>query len=330
MEVDRCGLHRTGDTNVVRSNVPAALVLVLVALVVTGAGAHAGGKSDSAGIYLTGNPSIDLCGISELGSTSPSWQGDGLLMSTPSRKSVLLAGGLSLVLPGAGEFYSESYFKSAVFLVAEAALWGLAYYYNKRGDRGTDDFNNFADSHWSVVRYIDYTLKNLVPAGTQYNIWKTGAPPPASVHDPWDYVNWSELNRMERDVSGTTQGSFYSHTLPVHGDQQYYEEIGKYEQFNSGWDDADPNLPPDYATIKANESANGVSYTYQRAQTNSFYTKAATFVAVALVNHLVSAVDGAISAGAYNRGIHAGVGMQSVPYGEGFVQVPAVKVSFNF
>ena len=305
------------------------LVLLLVALW-TGAASRATAQEDASAIIATGDLRTDLFGFRHLEGQSHPWEGDSSLVSPRPKKSVILAAGLSLVLPGAGEFYSESYWKSALFVAAEAALWSLAYYFNKRGDRGTNDFNNFADSHWNVVRYIDYTLKNLVPSGTTYAIWKTGAPPPAGVRDPWDYVNWNELNRMEQAVSGTSQGSFYSHTLPVHGDQQYYEEIGKYEQFNSGWDDVNPNLPPDYATIKANESANGVSYTYQRAQANAFYTKAATMVTVALVNHLVSAVDAAISAGAYNRAVRAEVGVQTVPYGAGYVQVPVMKIAISF
>ncbi len=290
----------------------------------------AGAQTRSSDFVGTGDLRTDLFGFTELQGLSHSWHGDSTLAPATERKSPILAAGLSLVVPGAGEFYSGTYWKAALFFAAEAALWSLAYSYNKRGDRGTDAFNTFADTHWSVVRYIDYTLKNLVPSGSQYNLWKSGGPPPSTVPDPWDYVNWSELNRMEHDVSATSEGSFYSHTLPVHGDQQYYEEIGKYEQFNSGWDDVSPNLPPDYATIKANESANALSYTYQRAQANGFYTKAATFVAVALVNHLVSAIDAAFSASAYNHAIRAEVGVQTVPDGLGSVSVPVVTILVNF
>jgi hypothetical protein len=306
------------------------LLMACLAAVLILAKSGAGAQTDSPQIVGTGNLRTDLFGFTALQGLSHSWRGDSTLAPATERKSPILAAGLSLVVPGAGEFYSGTYWKAALFLAAEAAMWSLAYYYNKRGDRGTNDFNAFADAHWNVVRYITYTLKNLVPSGSQYQLWKTGAPPPSNVQDPWDYVNWSELNRMEHDVSATSEGSFYSHTLPVHGDQQYYEEIGKYEQFNSGWDDVNPNLPPDYATIKANESANALSYTYQRAQANGFYTKAATFVAVALVNHLVSAVDAALSASAYNRAVHAEVGVQTVPYGAGYVQVPVVKLLVNF
>jgi len=56
-------------------------------------------------------------------------------------------------------------------------------------------------------------------------------------------VNLGELNRLEGDLGG-----YYSHQLPPHG-EQYYEEIGKYPQFNVGWDDfGNENTPFTYGT----------------------------------------------------------------------------------
>jgi hypothetical protein len=245
-------------------------------------------------------------------------------------KSPLLAGALSLALPGAGEFYAGNYVRSAIFFAAEIVLWGLAYHYDNKGNRGTDDFNNYADTHWNIVRYVQYTLNNLVPKGSTYAVWTTGSAPASNVANPWNYVNWSEMNRMERDVAATSTGSFYSHTLPVHGDQQYYEEVGKYEQYNSGWDDVSQSLPPDYATIRANESANGQAYMSQRASVNGYYKNASTFVAVALLNHLLSTIDAVLAANSYNRSIHAEVGMQTVPTGTTVTSLPVLKVSVAF
>ncbi len=46
---------------------------------------------------------------------------------------------------------------------------------------------------------------------------------------PWERVNWNELNAM-------TETGVHIH-LPPHGEQQYYELIGKYHQYSSGWND---------------------------------------------------------------------------------------------
>ena len=48
-----------------------------------------------------------------------------------NKKSPLLAGVLSFVVPGAGEFYSESYIKSAIFIALEATAITVGLVYDK-------------------------------------------------------------------------------------------------------------------------------------------------------------------------------------------------------
>ncbi len=57
-------------------------------------------------------------------------------------KSPYLAAAFSAVMPGAGEFYSESYWKSAIFGAAEATIWTLDIIYNGTGDKQTDFYKN--------------------------------------------------------------------------------------------------------------------------------------------------------------------------------------------
>ena len=96
---------------------PTIFVLFLVAAVST---VRAGDKPS---IHLTGNPSVDF-----FASTRMLQTGSGLVLDTsltaPStlggeEKSPVLAGVLSLALPGAGEVYSQTYVKAAVFAAVE-------------------------------------------------------------------------------------------------------------------------------------------------------------------------------------------------------------------
>ncbi|MGA9119303.1 MAG: hypothetical protein WB699_08040, partial [Bacteroidota bacterium] len=215
---------------------------------------------------------------------------------------------------GAGEFYAESYWKSAGFLLVEIAMWGLAYSWDHRGDVQTDNFQNFANSHWSVVRYVDYALTNFKPVDpatnqpfTEGQFW-SGTPNPAA---PWVGVNWAVVNRMEAAIGG-----YYSHSLAPYGDQQYFEMIGKYEQFNMGWDDANPGLGSDYFTQKANLTPRNVFYAKERGKANTYYGRATTFVTVAILNHLLSAVDAALTASWYNKA-HTAVGFLLIPNAAG-------------
>ena len=261
-------------------------------------------------LRLTGNLRVDLFG--RRGLAAGFQFSDQIEGEEPHpRKSPWLAAGMSLVLPGAGEFYSESYWRSAGFFVLEVAAWTVAYTYDKKGDRQTDSFQNYADAHWNVVQYAMYA-QSLAPAG-QYNWLRTDVP---ASSPPWERVNWPELNRMERDI-----GRYYSHTLPFHGEQQYYELIGKYYQFNQGWQDV-TLIPGEAGQINT-------YYEKERANADDFYNTASTVVSLAIVNHLLSAVDAALSATSFNR-VHASVGLQKLPDGALYVRVPTVKLLYAF
>jgi hypothetical protein len=103
--------------------------------------------------------------------------------------------------------------------------------------------------------------------------------------------------------------------------------IGKYPQFNQGWDDANLQLPPDYETMKANLTPQFLAYGDERAAANDQYAKATTFVTVAIINHVVSAVDAAFTAASVNRA-HARARIHSVPGPYGLVPVAAIGVEW--
>ena len=77
------------------------------------------------------------------------------------KKSPWLGAIFSLILPGAGEFYAESYWKAGIFAALEAAVITTAVIYNKKGDDATNAFERFADNvtnttGWSAVRYAEW------------------------------------------------------------------------------------------------------------------------------------------------------------------------------
>jgi hypothetical protein len=229
------------------------------------------------------------------------------------RKSPVLAAVLSAAVPGAGEFYSQSYIKSGAFLAAEVISWVVNVSYNRKGDRATADFQNYADANWSVVKYATFA-QALAPAGGNY-AWKV---PGREDRPPWEQVNWAELNRMERDIGG-----FFSHSLPLHGDQQYFELIGKYPQYNPGWDDGKGPIS------ETNISPHFKSYSSMRGNANDLYSKASTAVVVVVANHILSAADAAWSATRYNN-VHTALEMKMQRTPLGFELVPTATVSVRW
>lgn len=209
----------------------------------------------------------------------------------------------SLLLPGWGEFYAGSKVKSIAFFGTEIALWaGFAYFLNQYYVK-TDEYQKFADQHWSE---------------TYWRVW-------------YDSI----CSLADTNDIGTEH-------LPSEKTQQYYEMIGKYDWFSLGWDDiiykeggnrefltqrtyeiagSSPGRPDTiFSRIvlffqDSAVSGNREKYMNMRKKANDQFTYAKYFVGVAIANHLLSAFDAAWTAKRHND-----------KYYEGFSGVQAVEV----
>lgn len=223
------------------------------------------------------------------------------------KKSVLLAGVLSGVVPGAGQIYTEApWWRAALYGTIEAAGWALYAIYNAKGNRATLDFQNYADAHWDVTRYIDWIAANYQSWSSNDVNKSAAAAALAAIYrssdpslPPWERVDFEQLNKLERAVTGG-----FSHVLPEHGEQQYYEEIGKYIQYRSGWDDHQAEVDtvifdPSRVTPRNRD------YVEQREHANDLGSYATTALGVVVLNHAVSMIDALLQARSYNVSIHS-------------------------
>lgn len=267
-------------------------------------------------LNLTGNLSVD----NQLAFESTYIPVDpGSKESIPGEKSPLLAGVMSFVIPGSGEFYAESYWKAALFIAIEASAFTVNAIYNKHGDDQTDRFETFAKEHWSPAQYAKWTY-NYVQENNpdldmgQFNdlFYDAGR----------TEVNWTVLHELEDEVN------WYSHNLDTYGAQQYFEMIGKYRQFNAGWDDfGDENTDYEYGDPV---TPRFTYYSGERKKANDFYAVAKTALIVVVTNHIVSAIDAALTASAYNKNIEAKMGLETRNIGFVREYVPRVDLKFNF
>jgi len=238
-------------------------------------------------------------------------------MSYPEseKKSPLLAGVMSAVIPGLGEFYSEEYLKAGIFIAIEAAVISTAVIFDKKGDDKTTEFENYADDytnpnhHWSVVDYAEWLNEYEIPAdGNKIDI------NPNTNLPPWERVNWAQLNAAETG----------SHKLPPHGEQQYYELIGKYHQYSSGWNDF---------TGEDNKeviSPNFLYYSGMRGDANSYYSTASTAVIGIYVNHILSALDAVWSATTFNKDLAVKVRVDNIQLTNRTEFYPSLYFTYNF
>lgn len=276
--------------------------------------------------YYSQNNNSELTGILNLDSYEANKLvelNDNNLELSDKKKSVFLAGLMSAVIPGAGEIYTGNYLKAGLFLAIEAAAITTAVIYDNKGNDQTTMFENYANTHWSPDRYAQWSLdnlQNLAPSISesdlnyyQNNLFNNGE------------LNYNILNRMEQLIGG-----YYSHQLDPFGTQQYYEMIGKYHQFNPGWDDFgnQPFQPYDPDNYKVTDKFK--YYSGERSKANDFYSVAKTAVTIVILNHIISAVDAALSANSYNKSLETKVSLEKQNIGFYTEYYPQLNLKLRF
>ena len=213
---------------------------------------------------------------------------------SPGKRSVLKAALFSAIVPGAGQIYNRSYLSALLFLGVEVGGLYTHQKYNSEGDEMTAEFERFADTHWFEPEY----WRSLSDDAAQQT-------PPIPIA-PTDIDG---LREYERD--------YFSHYLPTTKNQTYYENIGKYDQFNGGWDDGSGDA-------RKRDSANRETYTHMRLETNDKYKTATTGITVVIINHLVSALHAAYITNKFNSTLaNSSLGVNMKKYGDAWV--PAVN-----
>ncbi|MFQ5607946.1 MAG: hypothetical protein ACE5GA_08355, partial [Candidatus Zixiibacteriota bacterium] len=218
------------------------------------------------------------------------------------RKSPFKAGIMSFVVPGLGQVYNGAHLaKVGAFVGAEVALWTQYWRFNGIGDDRIVEFQTFADSLWSQSEYRRYLLGTF------------------------------------GDTSDA--GPNFTHHLPSTNSQQYYEMIGKYDQFSYGWTlaEGDTGMVYDPSNDYANNpfaSPKRLDYNAMRASANDAFSSRDRMLAFALVNHLVSAVDAALGAARHNRSLDAAdMGLSvspSVTPGVDWSIIPRINLNYRF
>lgn len=234
------------------------------------------------------------------------------LLADSREKSPYLGALFSGVIPGTGEIYSGHYLKAAIFLAIEAGLWTAYAIFQNKGNTQTESFENFANQNWDVYKYGRWLKEQNFPGS-----------------DGIDLSSGKEELRRQINVC---EAQNFSHQLPPYGDQQYYELIGKYQNFVPGWADADLNVVNrnNYGTYKTTMYTD---YSYERQQANDYYDNASTTATVVIFNHLLSAADAAWSVSMFNKSLKVKTGIHLENkysyYGERKL-VPVANVNVTF
>jgi hypothetical protein len=183
-------------------------------------------------------------------------------------RSAFKAFAMSLVVPGAGQFYTGSKIKAGTFFAADALLWTGYLIYRGKGNDKESEYMKYADDKYTPSDYFT---------------WWDGLS--QAVQDSFSH----RIHENPNDPEGAVRN------------HEYYENIGKYDQFQLGWDDINTPPPPvPGGTPVLSEFRR--TYLDMRKQANDYFSNASTMAMVSIANHLISAFDAAIGAKKYNRG----------------------------
>ncbi|UCH09183.1 MAG: hypothetical protein JSU61_08020 [Fidelibacterota bacterium] len=214
---------------------------------------------------------------------------------------------MSLAVPGSGQLYVGSKVKAAAFLGIDLIALLTWNSNSKEGEERTLAYQDTADVHWDFMRWLITASHYQPPDWEGITIGTDGS------HQLEFFVDMDDNGRPE--VFGNTkEDSDRLYQLIAHPDSsdhiyvkknhEYYENIGKYNQFFSGWDDADP-YNPDIKEKKSGtmiaRSPNRSVYLDMRAEANRFKQIASYAVSAVMFNHVVSAVDAIFSTSKWNQ-----------------------------
>ncbi len=174
----------------------------------------------------------------------------------------------SAILPGMGELYcyrasrdSWTLARVPVFLAVEGYLW---YSYADNHDKGKDkkaEYEAFADAHWSLDRFLTNHPCCEGLGGCE---------------------SWQDYNESCKNDYN------YFYYTPIEEDrEEYYENIGKYNAFAFGWDDALDYADPAFTY----DTPHREKYVGIRKSSDDYLLEADQRLMGLIVNRVVSMVD---------------------------------------
>ena len=195
---------------------------------------------------------------------------------------------LSMAVPGMGEWYAGAKKKAIFFVGLEVAAWMSWRSFSKRGESIETEYEHFADDNWDLYQWwlrtpwLTSSYGDVICEGTHHlNLFLPGQTATIS--------------------SDSLCGRDWIEGVEVVRDHEFYENIGKYDQFVSGWSDLfkedgsngwwekEKSVGDSVEILVMTDFKN--NYLDQRAESNDAYRLATYTVTAIMFNHLVSAFD---------------------------------------
>lgn len=232
------------------------------------------------GLLPPANPALQTWPALSAAKTAPKPTKISATLPRADAKSPRRAFLLSAVFPGAGEFYAGATKRAIGFAAVEVLALGAYFTWKGKGDDIEQEFRAVANSSWDPVAYLEWRTSTRASRFSSI----THAMPCSSL-----VAEGGDIKANLKDCSSRET-------------QQYYELIGKYNQYIAGWDDVvrtdsnSPVQPTDIDSVESFSSQKRFAYEVQRDDSNKYLKRASNILGLVLVNHALSAIDAARAA----------------------------------
>ena len=248
-------------------------------------------------VPLPHRPDPSLLRVAEASGQEEGGSSSEAAAARPAARSPKRAFLFSALVPGAGELWAGSKMRAALFFGLEVLGWGTYVSWNAKGDELESEFRARADTTWNPTNYIAWRESRQARFSS-----KTHTLPCDSL---FVQARWTETDGTRRNPADVIPEVLAS--CGGTETQQYYELIGKYDQFITGWKDITDGTGNQvhYSEVDSAENFSSsirLEYEDQRAESNRYLKRAGNVAGLLLVNHVLSAIDAARVARARNLG----------------------------
>ncbi len=210
---------------------------------------------------------------------------------------------MSLILPGTGQYYNKSpMWKTLSFMGVEITSWLLWKSFNDRAENLKDDYEEYADNHWTLNNWINNRFN---PTSIQHESISWTNFPALNKLTGTHHLNISITGDLANDLNLTYVSSdsleihpdwVESGDIQVSRDRHFYENIGKYDQFLGGWSDANSDWYWEEKDVGDSteiiiKTPLKADYIEQRYQSNQMLNMAKYSITVIMFNHVFSGIE---------------------------------------
>ena len=187
-------------------------------------------------------------------------------MWSRSRGRIAVAVAASAILPGLGELYVYMHSRDPwtlarvpAFMAIDGYLWSSYASNHSKGKDLKSEYQTYADEHWSLDRFLQQHPCCASLGGCE---------------------SWQDYNSL-----GTQHCSFnfFIFTPREADSEEYYENAGKYNAFQYGWDDWTEQTGP--------WTAHRTFYWGRRGDSDKYLKRGDQAVMLLIVNRVVSMID---------------------------------------